>query len=203
MKTLENLKAETQRLTSELLHHYYDNLGIIYDCVFGLNILIRHADKHLKIRKVDIINKDYEKMHEYAHVFSFQKDINDRSTIYYVTSGPDIYRRIVSKQDETFLAKMFIVHFFEIWESSIRNRIAIVLNKTKEEIRIPILGDLCKIRNSIIHNKGIANRDMNRCESIKNFKYGDPIIMTSEVLWEIKLKLEEAMEKFIQELFNV
>jgi hypothetical protein len=189
-------KEQIRKLSDHFLHKYYDYLGTLYDCVFGLNKLVQNAEEMLNVRKEDVINEDYEKMHEYARVFSFQEEVNNFDTIHYVTSGPDICRRIITKQNETFLSKMFIVHIFELWEHFYRVKIAEVLTVPDNEIKIPILGDLCKLRNAIIHNNGYATKEVNRCEIIKHFKYKDQIIITSKILWEIKLELEKAFEIF-------
>ena len=187
---------------SEFQHIYYDYLGSVYDCVFGLNILVRKADELLYIRMEDIAEKNYKRMHDYSHVFSFQKDKGNMDTIYYVTSGPDIFRRIETKQNESFLSSMFIVFIFQIWEDVYRKKIALSLKITPNDVKIPIMGDINKIRNSIIHNRGVANKDINKCEILKQFRYGDKIIFTSELLWQIKKEIEMGFEMFEKEIIE-
>lgn len=193
-------RKDVTKLAEGFLIKYYDYLGTLYDCIFGLNKLIQNPEEMLYIKKDDAINRNFKKMHEYAKVFSFQGEVGNLDTLNYVTSGPDIFRRIISQQDGTFLAKMFIVHIFELWDHLYRKKIAEILGVTKNEIKIPILGDICKLRNSIIHNNGYGTKDLNKCEIIKHFKYKDQIIITSKILWEIKLELSKEIQIFISKL---
>ena len=56
-------------------------------------------------------------------------------------------------------AQLLIVLIFSFWEEVHRKSIAAACGHSKDDLRIPILGDLCKIRNDIVHRQGVLSKE--------------------------------------------
>jgi hypothetical protein len=173
---------------------FYNALGTIYDSLLAYRAITENPEAFLGIPNQVALGRDKEAIRKYASVFSFQRIPGNLETIFYVTSGPDIFfRSLPAGQNERYIVNMFIVYVFQVWESTFRPAIAHLLKIATKELRVPIMGDLCKIRNSLLHNHGVANKDCDRCEVISDFNSGDKIVITSELLWRIKDHVAESM----------
>lgn len=87
------------------------------------------------------------------------------------------------------LGQLCIISLHSYWESYLRLEIGkakgvIPIDATdtkevkeilKDHVKFDVWGDICKIRNSIVHNNGIANNDIDRCKILKWFSSGDRI----------------------------
>lgn len=73
------------------------------------------------------------------------------------------------------IAEMYIVRLYAFWEDYFRKEYAKAKGIEKNDIKDNFWGDLGKLRNSIVHNKGIANNDVNRCKHLRWFSEGDLI----------------------------
>jgi hypothetical protein len=91
------------------------------------------------------------------------------------TQGEFKARNAEGGENYIFLANVCLVTIYQFWEDLYRQKIATALGVSKNELRSPIMGDLRLLRNSIIHNGGIATSDAERCEVIQWFKRSDRI----------------------------
>jgi hypothetical protein len=80
-------------------------------------------------------------------------------------------------QNYRFIGNMAVVAVYQYWEDHYREEVANLLGKNKSDIREPIMGDLRLLRRSIIHHRGIALREIEKCELLCWFKEGDEIII--------------------------
>ena len=63
---------------------------------------------------------------------------------------------------------MSLISIYQYWEDYFRSKIANYLYlKDKSDLKSPIMGDVRRLRVSIIHHKGIALKDVERCEILK------------------------------------
>jgi len=81
-----------------------------------------------------------------------------------------------------FMANMCLVSIYQYWEDHFRKRIASAINKKKNQIVLPIMGDIRNIRRSILHNDGKAILEVENNKIINCFKNGDEIIFSAEQL---------------------
>lgn len=79
-----------------------------------------------------------------------------------------------------------ITWIFAMWEEEYRKKIADELNVQKNDILCDIMGDLRFFRNWIVHNNGIANKDVKKLISLNWLKEGDPIIITTNEMGNIQ-----------------
>ncbi|TBW57980.1 hypothetical protein EZI54_05895 [Marinobacter halodurans] len=98
--------------------------------------------------------------------------------------------------NQWFAGNMLAVNIYAFWENFHRQRIASLLGKEKSDIRAPIMGDLRRYRQSILHHNGKALKGIRKCEVLKWYSEGDAIFLDNEKVHEIILQIK----KFIQEL---
>jgi hypothetical protein len=85
--------------------------------------------------------------------------------------------------DQRKAAETAIVFVFHIWEEKYRGK---VLDKSGQpKVNSDIMADLRYLRNSIIHNKGIAKTDVAKCKVFTRFKPGDQIILQKQDIYAI------------------
>jgi hypothetical protein len=92
-------------------------------------------------------------------------------------------RLSVDGYDSRKAAETAIVFTYHIWEEKYRGKIAGRDGKPIEYS--DIMGDLRLIRNSIIHNKGIAKPDVLKCKVFSRFKPGDQIALSVSDIFAI------------------
>jgi hypothetical protein len=94
-----------------------------------------------------------------------------------------------------FASRMTIVYIFEIWEGCYREEIKRKLKiGDNQKLVAPIMGDLRLLRNSIVHNKGKAKRDVSKCEIIRDFSEHDSIEITPTRMGFIKKQISLLIE---------
>ena len=98
-----------------------------------------------------------------------------------------------------FLANVCLVSIYQYWEDRYRGEIAAALNKQKDDMRVPIMGDLRHYRHSIIHRAGFAVPEVSRCEVIRWFDPGERIELTEEHMRTIMIKIAEGLVEFLQQ----
>ncbi|WP_116473264.1 hypothetical protein [Zobellella maritima] len=94
-----------------------------------------------------------------------------------------------------FLGNMALVSLYQYWEDYHRAQVAAELGKKKNDLKAPIMGDLRRLRISIIHHGGIALKEVEKCELVKWYKEGDTIFIDKEkfedVIFHVKNMLNE------------
>ena len=78
-----------------------------------------------------------------------------------------------------------LVTLFQYWEEHYRPLLAQALGVEKNQIQVPLFGELRWYRHAIIHNRGVATSDVEACTILKFFKRGDQIIFNREMFEQI------------------
>ena len=82
---------------------------------------------------------------------------------------------------ETLLGRQWIVSVYALWDEEYRPRLAEAHGRSKAEEVYPLLGDLRRLRNDVIHHRGIASVDnTGHCEVVKWFQPGEVIRVDGE-----------------------
>lgn len=90
------------------------------------------------------------------------------------------------------IANMCVVLIYNYWEDHYREAIAHeLLMKNKNDLQSDIMGDLNWLRQSIIHHRGYAIKDVEKCEILKWFKDGDLIIIDKNRFEEIIIQVKD------------
>ena len=84
---------------------------------------------------------------------------------------------------------------YQYWEDHYRGIIAECLGKQKNEIKVPLFGDLRDLRRSIIHNHGRAIPEVEHSEVLIWFKEGDPIQLTQDMFGQMVDEVLECLEQ--------
>ncbi len=113
------------------------------------------------------------------------------------TTLGEVKRRLSDGGFDQFQAACHVIVFvFHLWDEKYRAELAAELGKPINEVKIDILGDLRLLRNSIIHNKGVASADIARCKIITRFKPGDKLSIGKEDIHLIVRELRVAIGKY-------
>jgi hypothetical protein len=103
-----------------------------------------------------------------------QAAATDDSPFYYGRGAPTdpenvllhqtTYGAFKSRNEKTgrnyiLLARFLVVLLYELWETRYRDQIASAAGVRREELQIPIFGDLRLLRHQILHNKGRLSQD--------------------------------------------
>jgi hypothetical protein len=77
---------------------------------------------------------------------------------------------------EALLGQQWIISVYALWEEGYRPRLAKARGRRKEEEKYALLGDLRRLRNDVIHHRGIATPgNTGRCEVLNWFQPGQLI----------------------------
>lgn len=79
-----------------------------------------------------------------------------------------------------FIGNMALISIYEYWENSCRNKLANHHKVEQSKIISQIFGDLRLLRNSIVHQKGIASANVERCSIFTWYKADDDIFIDGD-----------------------
>lgn len=88
-----------------------------------------------------------------------------------------------------FIGNMCLVTIYQYWEDHFRSAIAESMGIAKNALKVPVMGDLRRLRQSIIHHGGIALPDIGKCEILKWFSPGDEVLVDKPKMEEIILQI--------------
>lgn len=88
------------------------------------------------------------------------------------------------------MANLCIVLINEYWNST-RTLMEKKHNLPHDSIKSDLMGDIRYFRNSILKNRSIGNKKMNKCRVLKWFKEGDPIAVSEMQFEEIITKIKQ------------
>ena len=137
------------------------------------------------------------------------------SGIHEATKGEVKDRNAPGGTNFTTLGQLCIVSFYDFWNDYLRREYTIAKGKlsrdeTDKSIVEPLLrehashdlwGDLCYLRQSIVHNQGVATSKVARCKLIRWFEPGDPISITPKRMRAIFLALLKYRNDLFKEQF--
>lgn len=86
---------------------------------------------------------------------------------------------------ETMLGQQWIVFLFSGWEDEYRPRLARALGCSPRDLLFPVLGDIRRLRNDVVHHRGVASAEWAaRCEVLHWFTEGEQIRVDTHHLVE-------------------
>jgi hypothetical protein len=95
------------------------------------------------------------------------------------------------------VGNMCLILMYTYWEDKYRSEIAekVLGASNKSEVKLDVMKDIKNYRNSIIHNKGVADKKTGKNEILKWFKTGDEIFVNDAQLKSILFKLREGLKE--------
>lgn len=92
-----------------------------------------------------------------------------------------------------FIGNMSLISIYAYWEKSCRNLIAAHHRVQPCQVQSEIFGDLRWLRASILHHKGIALPEVERCKIFKWYKRNDAIFIDGNHMEEIVSSIKKSI----------
>ena len=93
---------------------------------------------------------------------------------------------------------MSVVSIYQYWEDDLREKIARHLGIESCDLKYSVMGDLRILRRSIIHNGGVAWKDIGKCEIFQWFSVGDVISLDKNQIRGIISEIGKMIEDLQQ-----
>ncbi len=122
-------------------------------------------------------------------------DDPDAAALHAVTQGECKARNIRGGDNWIFLANVCLVSIYQFWEDQFREAIAAALGKDKNELPVPVMGDIRHLRHSILHNGGTATSDVERCKVLRWFRRGERIALTADQVQTTVYEIQRAIQE--------
>lgn len=126
--------------------------------------------------------------------FSYGKgNPNDPAAVQVHQSELDeaIKRASPGGKNRLMLGNMTVVLIYTLWEKESRRAIEISMGLDKDQLKHPVMGDLRRLRRSVVHRRGLAADDIGKCEVFKWFAAGEEVRLDSDKINTIILAIRE------------
>lgn len=178
--------------------------GVYLDAVRGFSLV----KKAMEQSQIQTIRQLKQKSPKYANLEHLDKalmvygegDPNtpDAIELHRCTQAEYKNRNSPNGLNYQFIGNMGLIALYQYWEDNYRAIIARDLGKTKNDLQVPIMGDLRILRHSIIHHNGIALADVKQCQILSWYSEGDEIFIDEEkfktIIYHIKKWITEVNE---------
>lgn len=203
-----NIDYQRLHQLSEEFEKVWNRLQALYlDAVAGFAFVRGHVESdqaHARsyVQGSELDSEEFQdtRMFTYAQIFSADFCT---SRIHEATQGEVKARNAPGGANFITLGQLCLASFYDFWNDYLRREYvvakglldrdesndSVVQTCLREHASHDLWGDLRLLRNSIVHNRGIASSDVARCKLIKWFKPGDPISITPEYMRAIFLAL--------------
>lgn len=211
-KRLHELSDEFTRLWKRLQTFYMD-------ASFGFtSIHAQVAQDQTRMRTYvagsELDSEEFQNTLSFSYTQIFSEDFCTPG-IHQATQGEVKARNSPDGSNFTTLGQVCLVSFYDFWNDYLRREYAIAKGKlrrdetdSKAEQKIlrehashDLWGDLRHIRQSIVHNQGVATSNVGRCKLIRWFSPGDTISITSPHMRAIFLALLTYRNELFKEQF--
>lgn len=99
-----------------------------------------------------------------------------------------------------FIGNMSLISLYQYWEDYYRSKVAKLFGIRKNELLAPIMGDLRRLRISIIHHAGDALKDVEQCEVLNWYKENDNIFIDKEKFEQIIFHVKNQINEYKSQL---
>ncbi|RDB06537.1 hypothetical protein [Runella aurantiaca] len=187
-------------MTKELINEFKDvvneNYGIYLDCLMCFLITLNDFEEKIEryAKKIGYTFVNQDKI-----PFSHYSPTRDKY-LHTETHGEFKSRMSKGGKNYNFVGNTFIISVYAFWEDHYRQKIASSMGKKKNELKEPIMGDIRLIRNSLVHHKAIALKEIEECEVLQIFKEGDTICFSDEQIFEIVEHINNYMDKLLSSI---
>jgi hypothetical protein len=98
-----------------------------------------------------------------------------------------------------FVGNMCLVTLYQYWDEYYRSLLAQALEVKENQIQVLLFGDMRQYRHAIIHNRGLATTEVEKCEMLRWFKRGEPILLSRDMFEEMIDDVFEVLDVFQKE----
>lgn len=173
--------------------------GIYLDSVLGFRLIMERQNKMRQL---------------HAEKFHFTSEQSDNSLFNYGVGDPNTPESYVLHEcsmqklrernekdglNYKTIGNLCLVLVYQFWEDNCRHKLENISELRKNAIQSPLWGDIGRLRNSIIHNNGIAIDNVNKCSILTWFKAGEEIFINDKqfemLILQVKKELNELPQK--------
>ena len=127
---------------------------------------------------------------------------SDSYNLHKCTQGKLKKRNEKDGDNDAIIANLCIVLIYQYWEDHYREQIAKELGHYKKnDLKSDIMKDLNLLRQSIVHHRAIAKKEVEKCKLLQWFKDGDKIYvnrkMFEDIVFYIKADIKLINEDYI------
>ncbi len=101
------------------------------------------------------------------------------------TIAERISRNACGAENATFVGNMALVMIYSYWEDHYRTQVATAKGVAKNELTSDVMGDIRRLRQSIIHRRGIAMDEVSSCKVLTWFSPGDEIFINEQMFLQM------------------
>ncbi len=132
--------------------------------------------------------------------FQFGPTVNPPNALLHQTTyGAFKGRNEETGRNYTLLARFLIVSLYELWETGYRGDIAKAAGVQKNELPVPVFGDLRRLRNGVLHNKcKISRKTIKELEEIAP-PVGLFVDYDKQGVHQIIMKIKAALDEIVRE----
>jgi hypothetical protein len=195
---MDKYSIQTSSLVEDYCQVIHSVFGVYLDAMHGFQLYRKELGK-LQRNIPEVIDGLDVSYVDDLEIFYGRGDPNrpDAKMLHRTTQW-DLRARIRrGGSNEVFLGNMCLVVMYGYWEDYYRKAIAESIGRRKNELKSPIMGDLRKLRRSIIHHQGIALKEVEGCEVLKWFVSGDRISVDSNKLEEIITRIAAYLDELV------
>jgi len=177
----------------ELLSEFYQTVDSIYgvylDSTRGFYLVHKQhvAEQRLTVKMLEKTNPELaniEHLDTVSAMYGKGDPNKPGSVILHTCSQGELKAR--NKEggaNHRFIANMCLVSIYQYWNDHYRKEIALALAQKKEDS--DIMGDIKRLRESIIHHKGVAVREVRNCKILRQFNEEDEIFIDKKMFEQV------------------
>lgn len=114
-------------------------------------------------------------------------EVFQRRNVHMERADKIVQRNSTDGRNSLIMAQMALITTFHYWEDKYRAMIASEFGlNSKDDLKVDGVGDIRLLRISIVHNKGIAKKEVERSNRFRWFKENDQILLDFDKMLEIK-----------------
>ena len=88
-------------------------------------------------------------------------------------------------ENATFVGNMALAMIYSYWEDRYRVQLAQIRGVAKDDIKSDVMSDIRHLRNSIIHNRGVATKEVQNCKVLRWFNEGDRVFLNQQMFLQM------------------
>ncbi|GAB5535465.1 MAG: hypothetical protein Rubg2KO_17140 [Rubricoccaceae bacterium] len=191
--------VEFSDIAAAFVHRLDELYGLYLDTTAGFNAALKQFDQlqtqtaaDLKMTRHQLDSTDF---------FFGKGDPNDPQNILQHRTTQGEYRRRNSPSGSNYsrLAQYLVILVFHLWEQEYRVLLAEALGVDKATIRLPVIGDLRRLRNEILKHRGVVSASTARALEVIKFAEGDSIVFTPDQIFQVVRTVKAGIDTLVQD----
>lgn len=178
-------------LIKEFIKIIHDTYGMYHDATSGYYLMHKQV-LELQNRITVISGKSIEELDEIPWTYGEGEPSEGASQWLHTVKQGELKERLQPEgQNNIILGHVVITQIYQYWNDKYRGEIEVALGMKKNDLKANVFGDIRLMRNSIVHHRAIALKEIDKCEVYQWFKEGDEISFTAE---QIKLIIAGSLD---------